>query len=251
MCRHNQEGSGDHPRRLQCERGRGDKSCHYRPRREGAARSDSRQRSKGVGYPAADNSAHRPNDGGMATRRLARVRDPVCGMDIDPAAAAGRSEFAGTTYSFCSVSCKQKFDGDPGRYLSGGAKPPSADHEPGSGTHYTCPMHPEIVRDGRAVPDLRHGAGADDGSRRGRPNPELDRHDPAVLGLPGPHGSACCSGDGGDDSRPARCFSISVGPGRCLDPARAGDARWSSGAAGRSSNAAGRRSSTAASTCSL
>ena len=68
-------------------------------------------------------------------------------MDIDPAAAAGRSEFAGTTYSFCSVSCKQKFDGDPGRYLSGGAKPPSPDHEPGSGVLYTCPMHPEIVRD--------------------------------------------------------------------------------------------------------
>ena len=38
MCGHNQEGSWHHPRRLQCERGRGDKSCHYRPRREGAAR---------------------------------------------------------------------------------------------------------------------------------------------------------------------------------------------------------------------
>src|SRR5271157_3476008 len=100
-----------------------------------------------AGYPAADNSAHRPNDGGMATRRLAKVRDPVCRMEIDPAVAAGRSEFAGTTYSFCSVSCKQKFDGDPGRYLSGGAKPPSPDHEPGSGALYTCPMHPEIVRD--------------------------------------------------------------------------------------------------------
>jgi len=31
--------------------------------------------------------------------------------------------------------------------LSGGAKSPSADHEPGSGVLYTCPMHPEIVRD--------------------------------------------------------------------------------------------------------
>ncbi len=100
-----------------------------------------------VGYPAADNSAHRPNDGGMSTPRVARVRDPVCGMEIDAASAAGRSEFAGTTYYFCSASCKQKFDGDPGRYLSGGAKPPSPDHEPGSGALYTCPMHPEIVRD--------------------------------------------------------------------------------------------------------
>ena len=40
MCGHNQEGSRHHPRRFQRERGRGDKSCHYRPRREGAARSD-------------------------------------------------------------------------------------------------------------------------------------------------------------------------------------------------------------------
>jgi P-type Cu+ transporter len=103
---------------------------------------------KGVGYPAADDSAHRPNDGGMSTPRVARVRDPVCGMEIDAASAAGRSEFAETTYSFCSASCKQKFDGDPGGYLSGGAKSPPAYHEPGSGVLYTCPMHPEIVRDG-------------------------------------------------------------------------------------------------------
>ncbi len=36
---------------------------------------------KGVGYPAADNSAYRPKDGGVSTPRVARVRDPVCGMD--------------------------------------------------------------------------------------------------------------------------------------------------------------------------
>src|SRR5208283_2511162 len=50
---------------------------------------------KGIGYPAADNSAHRPHDGGISTPHVARVRDPVCGMEIDPASAAGRSEFAG------------------------------------------------------------------------------------------------------------------------------------------------------------
>ena len=102
---------------------------------------------RSVGYPAADKLALRQNGGGMSARRVARVRDPVCGMEIDAASAAGRSEFAGTIYSFCSASCKQKFDGDPGRYLSGGAKSPSADHEPGSVVLYTCPMHPDIVRD--------------------------------------------------------------------------------------------------------
>jgi len=101
----------------------------------------------GIGYPAADSSAHRPHDEGSSPPRLERVRDPVCGMEIDPATAAGRSEFAATTYSFCSASCQQRFDVDPVRYLSGGASSPSAQHEPGSGVLYTCPMHPEIVRD--------------------------------------------------------------------------------------------------------
>jgi Cu+-exporting ATPase len=37
-------------------------------------------------------------------------RDVVCGMQIDPAKAAGTSEFNGKTYYFCSKSCKAKFD---------------------------------------------------------------------------------------------------------------------------------------------
>ena len=69
-------------------------------------------------------------------------------MEIDPAAAAGRSEFLGMTYffllGFVSTEVRRS---DPHRYLSGGARPPSADHEPVIGGLYTCPMHPEIVRD--------------------------------------------------------------------------------------------------------
>jgi len=49
------------------------------------------------------------------------VRDPVCGMDIDPAAAAGRSEYKGQTYYFCSLGCKKSFDKDPEKYLGQGA----------------------------------------------------------------------------------------------------------------------------------
>ena len=101
---------------------------------------------KGIGYPAADHSAHPPRDGAISIPRVAKVRDPVCGMEINPATAAANSEFAGATYFFCSASCKQKFDVNPGLYLSKGARSPSADHEPASGGLYTCPMHPEIVR---------------------------------------------------------------------------------------------------------
>jgi Cu+-exporting ATPase len=39
--------------------------------------------------------------------------DPVCGMEVDPATAAGESEYQGTTYYFCSLGCKRQFDKDP------------------------------------------------------------------------------------------------------------------------------------------
>ena len=39
--------------------------------------------------------------------------DPVCGMQVDPANAAGRSEHDGRTYYFCSVACKSRFDASP------------------------------------------------------------------------------------------------------------------------------------------
>jgi Cu+-exporting ATPase len=39
--------------------------------------------------------------------------DPVCGMEVDPATAAGSSEYEGMTYYFCSVGCKRQFDKDP------------------------------------------------------------------------------------------------------------------------------------------
>lgn len=43
-------------------------------------------------------------------------KDPVCGMQVDPEKAAGKSERQGKTYYFCSPVCKKKFDADPERY---------------------------------------------------------------------------------------------------------------------------------------
>jgi Cu+-exporting ATPase len=45
------------------------------------------------------------------------VHDPVCHMDIDPATAAGKSEYQGQTYYFCSLGCKKSFDKDPEKYV--------------------------------------------------------------------------------------------------------------------------------------
>ncbi|NIP76595.1 MAG: YHS domain-containing protein, partial [Xanthomonadales bacterium] len=51
----------------------------------------------------------------------------------------------GETYFFCSDHCVQKFRADPEEYLSGEAKTPAPARE---GAKYTCPMHPEIVKEG-------------------------------------------------------------------------------------------------------
>ena len=48
------------------------------------------------------------------------VKAPVCAMDIDPATAAGTSEYNGQTYYFCSLGCKKSFDKEPEKYLSVG-----------------------------------------------------------------------------------------------------------------------------------
>jgi P-type Cu+ transporter len=97
------------------------------------------------------------------------VTDPVCGMTIDPADAAGSVNHHGTTFHFCSSHCETKFRKNPDQF----AKEPGTHHvsdvrhaDPGcchqpnksgdvpndatiaSGTTiYTCPMHPEIEQD--------------------------------------------------------------------------------------------------------
>jgi Cu+-exporting ATPase len=84
---------------------------------------------------------HRPH--GTATVE----KDPVCGMTVEPAKAAGSSTHQGHTYLFCSRGCLEKFRDDPTRYVGGPRDHPPKAHEPALGVTYTCPMHPEIVRD--------------------------------------------------------------------------------------------------------
>jgi len=75
-------------------------------------------------------------------------KDPVCGMQVDPATAAGSSEYNGKTYYFCNPSCLQRFEADPAPFTSEAAPPPNRPAAPGAdAVEYTCPMHPEIVRD--------------------------------------------------------------------------------------------------------
>ena len=50
------------------------------------------------------------------TDKKALVRDPVCGMQIDPAKAAASRNHMGQTYYFCSQGCAKTFDADPHRF---------------------------------------------------------------------------------------------------------------------------------------
>ncbi|RWA77562.1 MAG: heavy metal translocating P-type ATPase [Mesorhizobium sp.] len=69
--------------------------------------------------------------------------DPVCGMSVDRASAKHFVRHEGQGFYFCSSSCKAKFEAEPAKYLAGRPEP-----EPmPKGTQYTCPMHPEIIRD--------------------------------------------------------------------------------------------------------
>jgi len=44
------------------------------------------------------------------------TKDPVCGMEIEEPQAAGKSEYEGKTYFFCSDHCKAAFDNEPAKY---------------------------------------------------------------------------------------------------------------------------------------
>ena len=76
--------------------------------------------------------------------------DPVCGMTVDPATAAGSFAHDGETYFFCSAHCLEAFRQDPARFIgkSGtGVSPVNHAQDARATIEYTCPMHPEVVRD--------------------------------------------------------------------------------------------------------
>jgi P-type Cu+ transporter len=86
--------------------------------------------------------AHASHDSSTATARGGI--DPVCGMTVAPDAPL-HAMHEGHDYRFCSAGCRSSFVADPARYLQPGADTAAEAAVPGA--QYTCPMHPEIVRD--------------------------------------------------------------------------------------------------------
>jgi len=82
--------------------------------------------------------------------------DPVCGMTVNPSAAAGTHEYKGQAYYFCSTHCLNKFREDPEQFLHKPAEamasqPVGIQRKPKPAEQvaqtYTCPMHPEVRQD--------------------------------------------------------------------------------------------------------
>ncbi|MEO8049650.1 MAG: heavy metal translocating P-type ATPase [Acidobacteriota bacterium] len=80
---------------------------------------------------------------GQPAAKEVTVKDPVCGMDVKPQSAAARETHAGQTYYFCSKGCAAKFHANPAKYLT----PQTTQTARPAAGKYTCPMHPQIVRD--------------------------------------------------------------------------------------------------------
>lgn len=102
----------------------------------------------------SDPSIQKPKRRELMMASVPMVRDPVCGMSVDPLSAAAKYEYAGTTYYFCHPRCEERFRGDPDGYLSGkyAQSMDEVDEAPAKpGTRYVCPMCPDVVSDKPAV----------------------------------------------------------------------------------------------------
>lgn len=94
-------------------------------------------------HSANDHRHDHTHDHAAASDTAHKVKDPVCGMMVDPHTTAHRTDHGGRPYYFCSAGCREKFLADPERYVDPSATEAKAEPVP-EGTTYTCPMHPEI-----------------------------------------------------------------------------------------------------------
>ncbi|WP_439395586.1 heavy metal translocating P-type ATPase [Bradyrhizobium sp. PMVTL-01] len=120
---------------------------------------------------AGDHSGHAHHHGHDHGDAATEVKDPVCGMTVDPATSRHRFQHHGETFHFCSAGCRTKFAADPAKYL---AKEKAPEPDLPAGTIYTCPMHPEIRQVGPGTcPICGMALEPEVASLETGPNPEL------------------------------------------------------------------------------
>ncbi|SFL14540.1 heavy metal translocating P-type ATPase [Falsiroseomonas stagni] len=121
--------------------------------------------------PHTAHGKHDPHHEGAAAAS-GTLKDPVCGMTVDPAKTAHHAEHAGHAYHFCSAGCRTKFIAEPGKYLQERTALRAEAVAPG--TIYTCPMHPQIRQPGPgSCPICGMALEPETPSAETGPNPEL------------------------------------------------------------------------------
>src|SRR5580700_10065396 len=95
---------------------------------------------------------------GNVSKAATLVKDPVCGMDVNPATSKHRVDHAGKSYFFCCAGCAEKFRSNPDKYLSPSVRAASSNlitlggpavrvataPAPAKQTTYVCPMCPQV-----------------------------------------------------------------------------------------------------------
>jgi Cu+-exporting ATPase len=93
------------------------------------------------GKPSPQTQQRRPSPPAL-------VKDLVCGMEIDPAAAAGNLDYQGQRYYFCNPVCLERFEAQPEAFIKSGDKlkgqSQSPDRSQSTPSSYICPMDPEV-----------------------------------------------------------------------------------------------------------
>ena len=107
------------------------------------------------GKAVCSDGHHHHDHPGAGAEHGTTVRDPVCGMQVDTRTASHKLQLGEATYYFCSARCLEKFKADPDRYLTPPATDPAVVNpalgslpQAAEGTIWTCPMHPQIRRNG-------------------------------------------------------------------------------------------------------
>lgn len=107
---------------------------------------------------SAEKASHHRNNHVSEDKAKTLVKDPVCGMTVDPETAAASFEHNGTTYYFCRTQCRDRFSADPEQFLKPDG-PQEQEHppltfitrkpaaSPVEAPAYTCPMHPEVSQE--------------------------------------------------------------------------------------------------------
>lgn len=88
--------------------------------------------------------AHDHHDPAPVEAKGPTAIDPVCGMTVVIREGGRQENWGGETFHFCSDKCRARFNADPWHHASRRATGRKA--APAAATTWTCPMHPQIVR---------------------------------------------------------------------------------------------------------